>query len=307
MQKIILGALLFVSVACKINHDPDASSEPTASIVSYFISEQYQFGSARELAAGLSGFYGRAMVATVDSTFAHWRQPPMGCRYAGNDVVAVSGTRALNIGPLILKDSHGFTVGIEPSSDQYIFQYLGLLDAGAHSLAAPGLSGTPAISQSFNVLASGANIVLNSSVYTAPEVLSSPKIPSNSGDPSNDLDNFYVGIARSADLSVSYKAPEGTSYVRATFSDGSSNAAYQIVCYGSPTGPIQVPAGAFSQFRATADGLLTIDFVSVSFRADISRIKESIVISNTRHIHGRKDIETSQGLQPVYFGALFFQ
>jgi hypothetical protein len=106
---------------------------------------------------------------------------------------------------------------------------------------------------------------------------------------------------------VNYQDHARTQLVRLTIEDNTSNASNWIVCYGRPDSGIYIPIGALAGMRATTEALLTLDFVMVDVRKDIPRMKESFVVSYSRHYHGRRDLNDIGINNPAFFGKLILE
>jgi hypothetical protein len=298
-------ALLIALTHCKLAEQREKPSTPAPApkaVLFYLVSEQYALGSVA-LESGLSKMVAQGIVASSDSNFNRWTTPALKCMYSEEDGVDIKNFRALDVGDLKLSGYHLNETTIPKGEKNYGFSASGSLAKGEEYEFETTGTASAQLSwrQKFNIPQAGANIRFKSA-DTDPEYTSPSPALVGSSDP-----HFLVTIKRNEKLTLSYEAPAGTTYVKVSFSDGTTATQSNITCYGSPAGPIEVPAGAFRYFKETADGIMTLDFVSVYRKLDAPKINESVVLSYTRHLHGRRDFNLESGKQAVQFGQLIFQ
>jgi hypothetical protein len=305
-RKIIFFALTLLS-ACdlvgggKRKTSATQSDPETNVVIPYFVSTRYAI-DLQNAPEALSSFSGQIPVATADSTFKNWTEPKYGCKFSSDDGVAVTPIRAIDLGKLFLRGPGIGEVAI-PNGGSPNFDYwaggLAFTLGQSYSLQPQGSGGTLNFIQAFKVLNHGTGLTIQNSSAGSLERIPAPTVPASS-DP-----DYTIQLDRTDSASFNYTAPEGTNYVRILLSDGSSSREGSVICYGSPKGPISIPALPF--FKATGDGFMSIDFVSLSRRTDVSPARESIVLSITRQVHGRMDFYMDGTKVPFYFGKLNWQ
>lgn len=258
----------------------------------------------------LSFLQSRVIVASADSDLTNITAPAAGCLFEVEDGVNLGAIRYLDVGDFKLRGADigekVFDKNPTPNATSYSVPNFLLTLGSAYQIETTGVNGQLAWKQDFLVPAAGANLGLhqtfNNQNYDF--ALPSPVLYS----PIRDADRALIN--RLTDFKITYTAPAGTTYVKAHLNDGgggaSANRYGNVVCYGDPNGSITVPGGLLANFKSTADGLLTLDFVAVNRRTDISRVRESAVISVTRHHHGRLDLDTPSGKATIQFGVLGF-
>jgi hypothetical protein len=262
-------------------------------IMAFFFSEQYALNSADDRDF-LSKFYGRVLAATPDSDFAAWSNPEPGCDYTANENVNVGLRRYLDIGGIALM---GGEVALDlgrfgmTGSTGIAYQYSGFLGFGTRTLATEGRGLAARYNQAFTIPEGGGGIeVRTGSADAAPFNLASPEFPSEGNG------NYNLVLERGQPIYVDYTAPAGTSYVKLRIKDGSNRNDADITCHGTPSGRITLPASALNTFRTGTDGIFELDFVHASLRRNVARVKESIVVSSTRHFQGTIEYMDSDGV-----------
>ncbi|MBS1983844.1 MAG: hypothetical protein JST16_06705 [Bdellovibrionales bacterium] len=298
---LILSALS----ACKVadnEHSPNATpQESTTTTYAGFSSMQYAISNISAFREALSGFSGAAYVTTPNYPLDVYLHPPFGCDYASNySPKNASLIRYLDFGKLAIK---GDSVAAQdvPRDKSAPFFSLGVLFQmpGNYEISTSGSN--LVWSQSFQTVGYGGNFKIRRLTDGVSFNLPTPNayMPGETG--------FVNAVLSKADGAViSFDTPANTSYVRAEFKDGSQASEGDVVCFGPPNQDITVPAGAFARMMSTQQGLLTVDFVSVSIKNDIPNFGTSFVLSSTRHVHGRMDLNLQDGKHEFYLGALTF-
>ena len=307
---VCVGIVLFIS-SCEIRKK-GAKSEPSygeqgkAAVISYFILEQAAISNSEfQQERGLLSFLlGRGLVVSETSTFQKWYSPSVGCKKYSADGPSVSLIRSLDVGDLIMRDPGGSEVKIEKNKSEFYFSALGMLNVGRAALSTTGSNGSFVISHNFNVPDMGAQIEIEGVQSQIKKRLPTPRIVAEPSNPNQDPDNYYLSLNRSEAYRLSYQAPASTNFVKLTIQDNTADAANWIVCYGEPGSDIFIPQGTLGAMRATNEALLTLDFFSVDTRFDLPRMKESLVLSYSRHYHGRRDLNDIGINNPAFFGKL---
>jgi hypothetical protein len=251
------------------------------------------------IAVAMSGISATALVATKESTFQAWIDPTPTCYRINEDGVDVSASSVLNIGDLRIGDftTQEIQIPYDPKQGSYFIG--GTLASGDYRIANSGTArGSFSFTQDFVVLPNATSIKLVSGDNGVAQPIASPSIPSE-GD-----SNYLAVLDRSKSVRIEYEAPENTSYVRMFLYDGSNIESRPIVCYSPPFTPMTIPEGMLLNFRQTDDAYIFVDFVSVSVKTDIPKIKEAVIQSYKRHIHGKQEFGTQDGNITVPFGIL---
>jgi hypothetical protein len=283
--RVFAFSLLCLSLThCEIAGDKrDGSPIDDSVLMAFFFSEQYALNSEDDRDF-LSKFYGRVLAATPDSTFDAWANPELGCDYSANLGVDVGMRRYLDIGAIALL---GGTASVDlqrfgiSNSTGVAYQLSGFLGFGTRTLSTQGRGEAARYSQAFSIPEGGGNIEVRTGSTDAEAFrLASPEFPSEgNGD-------YNLVLQRGQAIHIDYTAPAGTSYVSVRIKDGSNRAEADITCYGTPNGRISIPATALNTFRPGTDGIFELDFVHANLRRNVARVKESIIVSSTRHFQG---------------------
>lgn len=302
----------FFLTACELADKRTLPDGPTnTKVLALFMSNQLAVSNWNALRNQSSMFQGFVLVATEDSTFDGAINPPIGhCMPSSQDVLHAGPIRYLDVGDIALRGpsvdevtipkSERNTFGVGnfplPFGDTYRLQTAGVRD------------GVMKWRQEFRVLPMASNLTFRVASTGVTTAMPTPVIP----DPAHPEQIPVIDLDKRDGGSLAYRAPEGTSYVKVMIVDGSNDEEGSVTCYGSATGPIDIPPGTFNFFRSTDQGFMTIDFVQTSLRTDVPRVDESLIVSSTRHIYGRKDIpmvspEGEAQTVEIYFGKLVFR
>lgn len=297
-----LAFILLVVSACKVaGSGPRPQSTGSENVVmNYFSTTNYalRIGQSFELASAMSGMMGLSMVAPNDSSFNNWSNPGGKLLYSQNDGLSFSPQRVLDVGEINLAGPTSSVLNKNEKNMSYSLS--GRLEPGPYTLSIAGVQGSLSYDQEFRVPDMGSNIRITSGSNDELPI-SSPDIPSPN-DP-----GYLIVIDKTAPLRISFTPPRDATYVRVQISDGSGQPEGEIIKFGSLDSDIVIPAGAMNYFRSTEDGSIFVDFVSVSLRKDIPKIKESLILSSTRHLHGVVDFYLDQYKQTARFGVVRFE
>lgn len=281
-----LGLLFFAFSACELAGKKRPTTVGDDSVLmAFFFSTQYALNSQadREVLSSLSG---RVVAATPESTFAQWSKPKNVCQYTVNLGVEVGLRRFLDLGSISVLTPQGAVELVRhplgSAADGTAYELRQFLGFGDHQLSLEGRGQAGRFTQDFQVPGDlGRAIQVRIGSPSAPAVtLATPEFP-QPGEP-----NYVVVLERGQPHFVDYEAPSGSTYVRLRLSDGSSRDEADITCFGPPNGRIEIPSNALNTFRTGSDGILELDFMHVSLKKDVARVKESIVLSATRHFQG---------------------
>jgi len=305
--KTLMFILIFTLQACKVaGTRRPVEGSPKTTVMSYFVSEQYQFETpgfqgGAALSNALSSLYGVAFVADIDTaTFSNLSTPQAGCVYASGEGLVFEPKRSVDIGTFRLSGIGLNEVEVPKDQESVSQSIYGSLQAGDYQLENSGVQGNLSFSQGFKVPSAGRNIKVYSG-QTAVQTLPTPIIAS-SEDP-----NYNLIVSKTESLTIEFEAPTDATYVRVRLTDGTSKPESNVTCYGPTDKPIQIMAGGLNFFRSTDDGTLYIDFVNVSLKTNVEKIKESIVVSYSRHVHGLVDFYLENIKQTAHFGILRFE
>ena len=298
---INLAALSLFTTGCKV---AGTSKRPTETpnqnvVMNYFSNTNFaiRLSGSFDLANAISGFSGLSMVGEAESSFTNWSSPPDRCIYTANDGLLFSPQRVIDVGDIQL---FGSGVKLFEKSERHTYYTNGRLDAGRYSLDVAGVQGNLAYKQEFIVPEVASEIELTSGSYP-PVLISSPDVP-RPNDP-----GYLVTVNKTENLRIKFRAPRDADYARIQISDGSGQSEGEVVCFSPLDKEIFIPGEKLSYFRSTDDGILYIDFVSVSLRKDLEKIKESLVLSTVRHIHGTMDFNLNSHKETFRFGVLRFE
>jgi hypothetical protein len=292
--------------SCKIAGSKRPTETPNeTTVMNYFSSEQYKFETPGYQAGevfsdALSSLYGIALVADQSASFSNLVSPPFGCAFGTSAGLNFEPKRVVDIGKFRLSGFGLNEVEIPKDKESVSQSIYGSLSRGDYELKNDGVNGNLAFRQSFKVPASGNQI----RVYTgtrASQTLATPNIPQPE-DP-----NYTVVVDKTEGLTIDFEPPQDANFVRIQISDGTSKPESNVICYGPLDKPINIEKGRLNYFRSTEDGVLYIDFVHVSLRTDIEKIKESVVVSHSRQVHGLVDFYLENVKQTVRFGVLKFE
>lgn len=293
--------------------------------VGYFNTVQVAISTMDEMSQnlrqGLSFFTGRVMIAQDGSNLDAVVSPPLNqCLLSVEEQVAMSVLRNANVGDLIVRSTEGGGQATVPKNKSPDFGFdaggavLGF--GGAFQIETTGVNGSRAYQQDFRIPPMAAGLKMRGASWDFSDPAHPKPMVREFNLPTpvyRDLqESDVVVLDKTKDMFIDYTAPEGTTYVKVTLNDGagwvpSSNPYGNVTCYGSPTGPIWVPAGTLNNFKSSADAMAYIDFVSVSRKTDIPNVKESVILSVTRHMHGFRDFKTESGNVELRFGMLQLQ
>ncbi len=306
---LFIFALGFLSLsACKKIADSRSTTDtPTATprVLGYYRNVQYDLEkSAPAEQRVLSSFSGQVFVADKgDASFDAWSSPSLGsCNYTAFDGLAFGASRTIDVGGLNIKDSSSsllktFSKGdIVPSFFSYFF-----IQAGDYTLQTEGFQGSLSYAQPFTVPGPGSNIKITSGANTE------QPIQGNTGQ--------IAKILKSEGFTLQYSPPPGISYSKISFFDGSGRGEAAIVCYiGGNFSSVTIPKEYLTDYNVTKtdgspnnDGLITIDFVSVSSKKDVPGVAESFIMSSYRHVHGLFTFFNGSGYSSVRLGELQFE
>jgi hypothetical protein len=306
-SKILTLILFFSFQACKIAGSKRPTDEqPQTTVMSYFQSEQYRFETpgntfGNALTKALSSLHGVAFVAnTAEASFSNLVSPKADCFYANGEGLIFEPKRSVDIGTFRLSGYGLNEVEVPKEKDNVSQSFYGSLQPGEYQLENSGVQGSLSFSQSFKVPGAGSQFKIYSGDNPAQD-LATPYVVGES-DPS-----YLVTVNKTKALTIDFVAPPEATYVRIRISDGTSNQESNVTCYGPTNKPIQIGAGGLNFFRSTDDGVLYIDFVNISLKTNIDKIKESVVVSYSRHVHGLVDFYFEDLKQTMHFGVLRFQ
>jgi len=293
---------LFILSGCKIAGERAVKPTEEQQLAVFNIIEVEQWAlSSFDFADMISLISGYAFVGTKASTYENRINPAYGCMYASDDLESVEKKYTLDIGELrITGDSFDNEV-LPKMKDSHIFGKIGRFPNGIYNLTNGGNSqGSFKFEQDFKILEQGSKIKVTSGTVNSAQELPSP-------DFVDFADPRYVAVLeKGQDVKVEFSAPADVSYVKVTLSDNSKSGT-DIVCYGNNTDPIIIPAVGLSYFRTTNDAVLYVDFVHANRKTDAQGLKESIVLSFVRHVHGLKDFDLADRRETVRFGELRIQ
>ncbi len=299
-------SLLMFNVGCKIagSKRPIEVAESTT-VMSYFVAEQYRietpgYQTGANLSDAMSSLYGVAFVADSDASFSNLTQPDFGCEFSSGTSLLFQPKRAVDIGSFRIS-GFGLNEVEVPKDNENVSQSIyGTLPEGQYTLKNQGINGNLAFSQDFTIPRAGDSVILNSGDQAA-QPLSTPVLPVV------DDPYYTVTIRKTQALTVNFRAPPEATYVRVRISDGTSKQEGTVTCYGPVDSPLTIPRGAMNYFRSTEDGVFYLDFVTVSAKTDVNKIKESVIVSYSRHIHGLVDFYIENVKQTAHFGILKFE
>ncbi len=297
MMRFYSLLLIFTLTSCEQARTPTVET-PESIILTYFLSTQVATED-NELNSVLSEFFGSGLTATPDSSVALWTQPESLCDYSENFFLEIQPKRYLPLGELEL--SRGTeSVRIPAHSSDYSWGFSGRLSPGIYGLMPDGANGTARFQQSFEVLPSTDGIEVFSGNLANPAFpLPSPRIPA-SDDP-----HFELQFSRSQPLMLRAEAPENTDYLRLRLRDGSNRNMGDLTCYAKADETISISPSLLGSFRTGSDGLLQVDFISVSHLQNTARVQDSVVVSVTRQLHGSLEfLNNNQQLQKLELGRL---
>jgi hypothetical protein len=295
-------SLLFTLTNCKVKNpvsskksDEDKkleSDEVTANVIFSFKFAQHPLFDT-EMRDALSGFLGRAFVATESSSLAASAAPTAGCMPYSQSFPAITLTRYLNFGLLSLIPLGQAALSYSPAQSEsgefYVSDSL-YLGPGTHELETQGLNGVFRTRQRFVVPTVGANLQAQSvgGIYQS--------IPSPAYDPSS-----LITIQKSSGLTLHYTNVSGASFVRVIVADYENE---PVICFAPVTGSINVPASFLNGLANTDNAVMYIDFVKTQLgRSEDGLVKQLYIESYMRHVHGLYLADQSQ----IPFGILRLQ
>ncbi len=265
-------------LGCKVANNKE-TAKTTSAIIGYFTTQQsamsasIPYNSDYSMRDIWSYFFGRVYLTPAEASLGMAIQTPKGCMRSAAAEASFKINNVLDPGVLSLIGSGG-QLDIPKYEEDLSFQLVGFLGFGALKLRSSGKGGTLDFEQGFNIPTAGSNLIVSSGTHLN-QALPSPLVNASS----------VVRIQRSQGAELSFVAPVGATYVKATFGD-TDNPDSNISCFGPPVSPLSIPAEQLERFGVTDRGSLRVDFVNISVRTDINRIKENLVSSSTFHLHG---------------------
>ncbi len=301
----VLSLISFLS-GCKIaGSKRPVESTSSTTVMSYFVAEQYKietpgYPTGANLSDAMSSLYGIAFVADSEASFSNFTQPSFGCEFSSGVGLLFQPKRAVDIGSFRLS-GFGLNEVEVPKDQENVSQSIyGTLSEGSYTLKNQGINGNLAFAQEFVVPKAGEQIKVLSGNQPV-QALSTPILPSV------DDPYYTVTVFKTQALTLEFKAPPTAQYVRVRISDGTAKQEGTITCYGPADSPLTIPRGAMNFFRSTEDGVLNVDFINVSYKNDVNKIKESVIVSYSRHVHGLVDFFIDDVKQTAHFGVLRFE
>jgi hypothetical protein len=224
----------------------------------------------------LSGFIGRSFVATADSSYLSATQPTIGCTTYSQSFPAITKTRYLNFGNLMLFPFNQNPLSvpyIQTNEGEYVVTDAVYLGPGKHELETLGVNNIFHYRQQFTIPNTGSNLQIES----ADGLLQA--LPSPSFDPS-----AVVTIHKSYGFTLYYTDSQNADFVKITLADYEHD---PLVCYGRNTGSLEVPSSALTRLSTTDNAMLYIDFVNSRLtKPQDPLIKQVYIESTMRHMHG---------------------
>lgn len=292
LQTTLIASFSLLTSACEINGAKRDTKDESAVIISYFFSDQYAINSEKYQAL-LPVFSGATAASDPNGTLQYWTAPPSGC-YPTPDFSNFAATqvgirRLLDIGELSLQTPES-TFPLGHTSDNFYYTF-SPLNSGVHTLVSPGLSnGALTYRQDFDVLETGDSIAVYdlNNPTAPPQTLSSPAVPAETD---------RVIFNRLTTSIIGYNAPAGTDFIRLRLRDGSNTAEGDITCFAKPNETLVVPEKSLYSFRTGEQGHMELDFVTVSVRNDVERLKEGAIVSAMRHFQGTFEYEGEDNIK----------
>lgn len=284
-----MALLLF---SCEINQGGkrDVKSDDSI-IISYFFSDQYAIDS--DFHQQLFPIFSGAMAAAEpNASLDLWKNPPSGCYFTNSFTSAASSKvgirRLLDVGELRLK-AGDTSVPLNQTNDNYYFSYASLT-SGDFTLLSPGVkNGVLEYEQNFKVLETGGNIKVYdvNNAEEEPRALASPAVPA---------DGDRIVFNRFTSSVIGYDAPEGTDLIKLRLRDGSNLSDGDITCFAKMGETLVVPEGSLYTFRTGEQGHMELDFISISSKVNVPRLRESTIISAMRHVQGIFEYQNEDGV-----------
>jgi hypothetical protein len=297
----MIGALTSVLLlsGCKIaGLGNDDEAPPTAAtVMNIFTYTRFatEVSCDAELGCVLSYLWGKTAVATnPNPTFHALSTPAMGsCFYTREEGINADLQRNLDVGSLTIT-GQGTSHEAQKHASQLYFYAPVLLEAGDYEINTSGFQGALAYQQRFAVSEHHARIYLRSGA--------------NGQRLEADETNAVLEVKRGENLAVELENMPTADFYKITVTDNNSgDMRASVSCYQSLDTPaITIPKEAFAFFRNTQDGTVMVDFINSSLTKDLPGIRESLVLSTTRHVHGMWQHQTNEGSFTLRFGQLHF-
>lgn len=291
MRKIISSSIILATSfsflsACKIAKDNGGSSSggsgPAPVVLSQFTNILYAFEDQLEVQERqYSSFSGAVFVSesSHENSFLNIADPfhdkgdsasfCLGNKEMGIDI---KPERIIEVGNINISNESGFTSGFKRNADSPDFgPFLSPLSLGNYKLKTDGFMGSLSFAHEFRI----------------PEYISGLKIDSAKTDQTiSNAGNEIIHISRNTDMTMSWNPDPTMSYTKMVLTDRKQLA---LVCYFKPSiKGITIPAtGIMDQFTNTNQAYLMLDYVQASRRTDIRGLKESMILSTRRLIHGK--------------------